>query len=108
MRYADLDPILSELAREGRITGLKVLQIWNARFTDARRMRGLPLKSITITNEPDVTLWICEPLRVVPPPPGNPIVAVSPLWNWLPLTLTFWLPTVAFKPDCTALICGVD
>jgi hypothetical protein len=54
----------------------------------------MPLKSITITKDPELTLCTWLPLRVPVPPPGKPTVTVSPLRNPLPNTVTFWFPEV--------------
>jgi hypothetical protein len=44
------------------------------------RMLQVPvaLSVATITNEFEVTLWICVPLKVVPPPPGKVMDTVRP------------------------------
>ena len=52
-----------------------------------------------ITNEPEVTLWICVPLRVEVPKPGMNTVTVSPDWNPLPKTVTLWSVSLRVGDD---------
>src|SRR5262249_25737222 len=60
-----------------------------------------------IWNEPAVTFWIWVPLRRELPP-GKVTLTVSPLWNWLPFTVTVWLlPLAVGVAGLMESICGV-
>src|SRR6266851_529856 len=68
-----------------------------------------PLSVAIIWKDPALTDWICDPLSVVPPPPGKPIDTVSPLWNPDPFTVTVWLfgPAVGDAGEIEPML-GVD
>src|SRR6266571_3692528 len=65
-----------------------------------------PLNVMIIWNEVAVTDWICDPLSVVPPPPGKPTATVSPLWNPEPFTVTVWLlgPAVGVEGEIELML----
>ena len=63
------DDALNENVFDWLLSGLLTLMVY----------APAPPNVMIIWNEVAVTDWICDPLSVVPPPPGNPTATVSPL-----------------------------